>query len=45
MTDKERVKAWLFLLLSQVESQEIEDAELNENGKTITVKIKFKKGK
>jgi len=44
MADKSKVKAWLFLLLSQVESQEIEDAKLNENGKTITVEIKFKRG-
>jgi len=45
MADKSKVKAWLFLLLSKVESDEIEDANLKESGKTITVEIKFKRGK
>lgn len=42
---KSVVKAWLFLLLSQVESSAIKDAKLTESGDTTTVAIQFERGK
>jgi len=42
---KSKVKAWLFFLLSRVESDEVETAKLLARGETITLEIQFKGGK
>lgn len=40
---KAKVKAWLFYLLSMVESRKIVDAKLTESGDKLTVEIEFKR--